>query len=170
MDSILTTKRLLLREFILADASAMYNLNSDPEVLKYTGDKAFGSVEEARVFLEKYDEYRKHGFGRWAVIRREKNDFIGWCGLKNHNGKFVDIGFRLMRSEWNKGYAFEAAASTLTYGFKTLMLDEIIGRAASSNKASIRILEKLGMDFIRIDSLHGIDNACIYSIKKEQFL
>ena len=148
----------------------MYTLNSEPEVLKYTGDKPFASVDEARAFLESYDQYRKHGYGRWAVVVKDTNKFIGWCGLKNHDGKFVDIGFRLMRSEWNKGYAFEAAASTLAYGFNVLKLDEIIGRAAGANKASIRILEKLGMDFIRIDSLHGIDNACIYHMSRDAFL
>ncbi|MEZ4687860.1 MAG: GNAT family N-acetyltransferase [Bacteroidia bacterium] len=74
-----------------------YELNADPEVIRYTGDPPFGSVEEARKFIEEYDAYAKHGIGRWAVIEEEMGDFIGFCGLKKHDDGEVDLGYRLRR-------------------------------------------------------------------------
>ena len=79
---ILETPRLGLREITTADAEQAYLLNLDPEVIKYTGDEPFSSIEAARAFLEKYDHYKKYGFGRWAVIRKEDRSLLGWCGLK----------------------------------------------------------------------------------------
>ena len=92
---ILETPRLLLREFRIDDAENAYLLNLDEEVIKYTGDKSFISIEEAKSFLANYNDYKKNGFGRWAVINKVDNEFLGWCGLKySADIKEVDIGFR----------------------------------------------------------------------------
>ncbi len=82
MRKILESKRLELREFDISDAVNLYQLNLDSEVIKYTGDPPFNNIEEAERFLDNYNEYKKNGFGRWAVITKESNKFIGWCGLK----------------------------------------------------------------------------------------
>lgn len=73
---ILETNRLFLREITPDDAETAYLLNLDPEVIKYTGDEPFTSIEEARKFLENYDHYRKYGFGRWAVINKSTEEFF----------------------------------------------------------------------------------------------
>lgn len=166
MKVVLETERLLLREFILEDAQSMFDLNSDPEVIKYTGDPPFESVEQAKAFLQNYRDYKKNGFGRWAMISQADNEFIGWCGLKLNEEKFIDLGFRVFRKHWNKGYASEAAKACLTYGFQTLGFDEIIGRVLSENKASIKVLEKLGMQYWKNDTCHGFENARYYRIIK----
>ncbi|MCY1635254.1 GNAT family N-acetyltransferase [Marinifilum sp. D737] len=166
MKVVLETERLFLREFILEDAQSMFDLNSDPEVIKYTGDPPFESVEQAKAFLQNYDDYKKNGFGRWAMISKADNEFIGWCGLKLNEEKFIDLGFRVFRKHWNKGYASEAAKACLTYGFQTLGFDEIIGRVLSENKASIKVLEKLGMRYWKNDTCHGFENARYYRIIK----
>lgn len=169
MKRILNTERLILREFDSSDAEKMYELNSDPEVLLYSGDSPFASIENAKEFLENYSDYKENGYGRWVVVLKSSNDFIGWCGLKYNEEKCVDIGFRFFRKTWNKGYATEAARATLDYGFKILKLEEIIGRASVDNKASIRVLEKLDMAFWKLSSCEGITNAAYYRINKTQF-
>ena len=164
MEKIIETDRLILRRFDSSDAPQMYLLNADPTVLKYTGDLPFQSISEAESFIQHYDHYQKYGFGRWSVILKSSNEFIGWCGLKQHEEAFVDIGFRFFKKEWGKGYATEAAKACLVYGFEYLNLKEIIGRAAKENIASVRVLEKLGMEFWKEDTCEGIDGAVYYRL------
>lgn len=95
MKPILETERLLLRELNSDDAGDFFNLNENPNVIKYTGDKAFQNIDEAREFLENYQDYRLNGYGRWAVMSKENNEFVGWCGLKyNSSTDETDVGFR----------------------------------------------------------------------------
>ncbi len=170
MKTIIETSRLILREFLLEDAQNMFALNQDFDVIKYTGDGAFESVDSAREFLSKYNHYQQHGFGRWPVITKQDNRFIGWCGLKKNEEDFVDIGFRFFKKDWNKGYATESAKACLDYGFSILKLEEIIGRAAKANVASIRVLEKLGMQYWKDDACNGISDAVYYKIDKSDYL
>ena len=79
---ILETERLYLREMETDDAENAYRLNLDWENIKYTGDKPFESIQEAKEFLLNYSHYKNYGFGRWAVIEKYSNEFLGWCGLK----------------------------------------------------------------------------------------
>ena len=81
MTIVSQTSRLILSEFSAGDASSFYELNLDSEVIKYTGDKAFESVEQAMEFLSQYTHYAKYGYGRWAIRDKEGN-YLGWCGLK----------------------------------------------------------------------------------------
>ena len=75
------TERLILRESIVADAPDLYEMNSDPEVLKYTGDVAFKSVAETETLIRNYKDYEKYGYGRWTTIVKATNEVIGYCGL-----------------------------------------------------------------------------------------
>lgn len=97
MKPITETERLLLRELAPDDAKDFYNLNLNPSVIKYTGDKAFQNIDEAKEFLENYQDYRLNGYGRWAVISKDNNEFLGWCGLKySSSTNETDIGFRFL--------------------------------------------------------------------------
>lgn len=160
----LQTERLLLREMTPDDAPFAFDLNSDPEVLKYTGDEPFDSIEEARRFLENYSDYQRNGFGRWGVQRKDTGELIGWCGLKrDRETNEVDLGFRFFRKDWNKGYASEAAFACMEAGFRQFGIDKIVGRARKENTYSIRILEKIGMHFVNHFEEDG-DNWTLYSI------
>lgn len=159
---ILTTKRLKLRQLTPADAENFYLLNADPEVIRYTGNDAFATIEAAKQFLEGYDHYEKYGFGRWAVIRKEDNEFLGWCGLKyTPETDEYDIGFRFFKKYWNWGYATEAAKACLDYGLNNLKIKTIIGRAIKSNTASVKVLEKIGMTYWKPMDFHG-DEGVVY--------
>lgn len=142
MKKIIETNRLYLRELSIADAENFYLLNADEDVIKYTGDKAFESINEAKSFLENYNLYQEYGYGRWAVIAKSNEEFLGWCGLKySPEIDEVDIGFRFFKRHWNKGYATESAKACIEYGFENLNLKTIVGRAMEANVASIKVLE-----------------------------
>ena len=163
---ILETERLLLREFVADDAENHYLLNLDDEVIRYTGDVSFQSVQHARSFLEKYDHYKKYGFGRWAVITKRDQEFIGWCGLKYIPVKGEhDIGYRFFKKYWGKGYATESAKSCLDLGFSRFGLNKIVGRVMSANIPSIKVLEKIGLRFESDFDFDGQDGK-LYSISK----
>jgi ribosomal-protein-alanine N-acetyltransferase len=163
----LTTERLLLREMTADDAHHAFLLNSDPEVVRHTGDGPFASVEAARTFLAAYPDYRLHGFGRWAVVRQEDGQWLGWCGLKRHPNGDVDLGYRLLRAHWGQGYATEAGKACLEVGFGQFELATIIGRVARENSASIRVLEKLGMRYWKTDVCEHDPEALIYRIDRK---
>lgn len=164
---ILETARLVLREMVEEDAKNMFELNADPEVIQYTGNVAFKDVEEAREFLLNYTHYKEYGFGRWAMINKEDQAFIGWCGLKYiPEVDEIDIGYRLFKKYWNQAYATEAAKACLEYGFNVLNINTIVGRARAENIASIKVLEKIGLVFkdkYDIDGFPGL----IYSLDKK---
>ncbi len=148
MKHILETNRFLLRELSVEDSENFYKLNLNPNVIKYTGDKAFKNVSEAEFFLTNYKDYKINGFGRWAVIDKTNGEFLGWCGLKYvEKLNETDIGFRFFEEYWNKGYATESAKACIKYGFENLNLKTIVGRAMAENLASIKVLEKLGLKY-----------------------
>jgi RimJ/RimL family protein N-acetyltransferase len=164
--NILKTNRLTLRQLTTDDAENFYLLNSDPEVLQFTGDMPFADVAAARVFLEGYDQYQKYGVGQWAVIRKEDSVFLGWCGLKyTPETNEYNIGFRFFKHYWNQGYATEAAKACLDYGFTFLGLNVIIGRAMKENTASIKVLGKIGMTFYKDFDFEG-NEGVIYKTEK----
>jgi RimJ/RimL family protein N-acetyltransferase len=155
-NSILSTPRLILRNFAIEDAQSMFELNADPQVIRYTGDEPFASVEAALSFILNYDRYTQYGYGRWTVIHSQTLEYLGWCGLNyNEDNKETDLGFRFMKKWWGKGYATEAAKECLSFGFNQLGLKKIIGRALIENNASIRVLTKLGMKFEKEFEAHG---------------
>jgi [ribosomal protein S5]-alanine N-acetyltransferase len=151
MHIILQTPRLTLRRFTQADAPLIQLLNSNPEVLKYLDEPPLETVEQAlhilnTIILPQY----KNNLGRWAIHLKTTNEFIGWCGLK-YRAELdeIDIGYRLVQQHWGNGYAFEAAKHSVEYAFKHLHLKTIVGRAHIDNLASLKILEELGMQFIK---------------------
>lgn len=166
MKKIIETNRLYLRELTVADAENFYLLNADEDVIKYTGDKAFESINEAKSFLENYNPYQEYGYGRWAVIAKSNEEFLGWCGLKYSSEiDEVDIGFRFFKRHWSKGFATESAKACIEYGFEKLNLQTIVGRAMEANVASIKVLEKLRMTFVGKFEFH-LHDGVLYQIKK----
>ena len=126
--------------------------------------------EEVANFLSNYQDFKKNNMGRWAVVRKDDEDVLGWCGLKLHTNGLVDLGFRLFKKYWNQGYATEASLGCLAYGFETLLLTEIVGRVVPANMASARVLKKIGMHFshFEVDEHHG-EQIAIYKITDEDF-
>ncbi len=145
-DIILETPRFYLRQFLLSDAKSFFELNSDEDVMRYTGDEPFENENAALDFLKQYDPYSQSGMGRWAVIDKESGEYMGWCGLKYQpEDDEVDVGYRFFKRHWGKGVASETAQACIDYGFNELNLQRIIARVHPDNPASVRVLEKCGM-------------------------
>jgi len=150
MHIIFETPRLILRQFTEADAPLILALNSDPEIVKFVHEPVLETEAQAKKILSEIilPQY-KNNLGRWAIHTKVNMDFIGWCGLKYRPERDeFDLGYRLQQHAWGKGFATEAAEHTLDHGFNCLNLEIITGRAHIQNLASIKVLEKIGMNFI----------------------
>ena len=116
MTLIFETSRLLFRTFTPDDAQLIYDLNLDPDVIRYTGDPIKDIAHAKRVLEETImPQYALYNHGRWAVHVKPDLEFIGWCGLKTRPERNeIDLGYRFMKKAWGKGYATEAAFATQT--------------------------------------------------------
>jgi len=169
MSIILETQRLILKQFCEDDAQYLFELNSDPEVTKYVGEGAFESVDAVREFVRNYNQYEKYGQGRLNMFDKQSGEYIGWCGLKYlTESRQTDLGYRLLKKHWGKGYATEASTACLNYGFNTLNLEKIIGTAMKENTASIKVFEKLGLKYSHDDDC-GCQPGVVYTITKEEW-
>lgn len=169
-DFSIDTPRLHLRPFRPDDADALFRLNSDPDVMRYTGDTPFSDPAAARAFLDRYDRYTVDGFGRWAVEQRSDGAFMGFCGLhRDDETGAVDLAFRFFRRFWAAGYATEAARASLQAGFERFGLREIEGRAMRENLASITVLQKLGMKYREMVEDDG-EFWLVYAVNARRFL
>jgi RimJ/RimL family protein N-acetyltransferase len=163
MKARLETARLVLRAFTLDDAHAAYEMDRDPEVSRYTHERGVQSKEEMRQRLlhNVIGDYEKHGFGRFAVEEKTSGDFIGFAGLKYlPEMDEVDIGYRFVRRCWGRGLATEAGEAVMEFGWRNLGLKRIIGLALAENRASIRVLEKLGLRFEKMIQEDGVEAMC----------
>lgn len=149
MKALIETERLLFREINFDDKQEMFQLHSNAEVQKYTGEALIQSMEEMEQAIQtRIENYKKYGYGRWATFLKDGVQFIGWAGL-DYLPEFdeIDLGYRFLPNYWGMGYATEASHAILTYGFDTLELNRIIALAMKENKASIKVMEKVGMKF-----------------------
>lgn len=146
------TERLILRPIEKTDVQAMFVLDSNPNVNTYLGNNPVKTIEESMGYITMIqNQYEKNGIGRFAVVLKETNEFIGWAGIKfltepeNNHVNIYEIGYRLQEEYWGKGYGSEAAKAWLDYGFKEMKIKKMYASANKENEASKRILEKIGM-------------------------
>jgi RimJ/RimL family protein N-acetyltransferase len=143
-----STARLALRPFTADDVDALFELDSDPRVMRFINGGTPGTREGAELaigrILRRYAEHP--GTGVWHVTRKDDGRFAGWISLK-HAGDSPDIevGYRLMHHAWGQGFATELARAMLRRGFDDLGLERIIGVTDGGNVASQRVLAKIGM-------------------------
>jgi RimJ/RimL family protein N-acetyltransferase len=146
--TILQTSRLLLRELTPDDTAFLIALLNSPGWLRYIGDRKVRTEEQAQAYLEDrlLRSYRENGFGLYLVQRLEDGQALGLCGLLRREGlEQPDIGFAFLPEYTGQGYAFEAASAVMEYAKNTLRLSTILAIVLPENLASIRLLEKLGM-------------------------
>ncbi len=171
MNIIFETPRLLLRQFTEAYAPLILELNSDPEVVKYLHEPTLQNEADAKSILTDtiLPQYQNN-LGRWAMHTKDNDEFIGWCGLKYRPElDEIDLGYRLMQKAWGKGFASEAAQHSLNHGFQSLDLKLITARAHIENIASIKVLEKIGMEYVG----EGIVDNCpvkTYTLSNSKFV
>lgn len=163
MKIFVETERLILREILPIDIDGMFELHSDPAVHRFLENKTVKSKEETSSLINFVrQQYIDFGIGRWAIIDKSTNNFIGWTGLEfvteltNNNKNYYDLGYRLIRKYWGQGIATETAIASLEYAFEKLKTDEVFARADVDNIGSNKVLEKVGLKFIETFNLDGI--------------
>jgi len=163
MRTSLETERLIFREMRPSDDVGMFELDSNPEVHRYLGNKPLTSIDQSRERIADIrQQYLVNGIGRWAAILKETGEFIGWSGLRvdyNVNGheRFYDLGYRFIQRHWGKGYASESAKAFIEFGFNEMNLHIINAYTDFDNIASQKVLEKAGLQFVNAFPFDGTE-------------
>lgn len=179
---ILETDRVRLVEMEPSDASYLQDLDSDPEVMKHLTDGRPSTPEEiqatiVRVLMLK--EQHSPKFGVWLAFEKSNDEFIGWFLFRPDKKNPTDLdnielGYRLKKKFWGKGYATEVSKALLERGFTELNLNSIFAITLKNNLASQAVMKKIGMtwllDYIE-DQFPGEDkNAVRFRLLKSEYL
>jgi len=164
--TIAGTPRLVLRNWEERDRDLFHEINSDPAVMEFfpfrrTREQSDALLDRIRAIIA------GTGLGFFALADRATGEVFGFCGLSRpdlepHLPKgTVEIGWRLARRHWGRGYATEAARELLRLGFEEKGLEEIVSFAVASNARSIAVMRRIGMraDPSRDFAMPGIDEA-----------
>ncbi len=155
MRVFLETDRLVLRRFTAADADNLYHLDHDPAVMRFlSGGKptprAVIEDEILPLYFQCYERFA--GFGFWAAIEKSSETFLGWFEFRPPDGgspDAVELGYRLRRAAWGKGYATEGARALIRKGFIDLGVQCVFAETMAVNSASRRVMEKAGLTLVR---------------------
>ena len=179
--NLLTTERLILRQWQESDRDAFARLNADPVVREFfprVQTREESDADAARV--QKAIEER--GWGFWAVEVRGGASFIGFVGLsipgiETHFSPCVEIGWRLLKEHWGKGYVSEAAVECLRFGFEKLTLQEIVAFTVPLNLRSRAVMERIGMsrdpaddfDHPNLEPGHPLRRHVLYRMRRSDW-
>jgi RimJ/RimL family protein N-acetyltransferase len=158
----ITTARLLLRRWRIEDLEPFAAMCCDPDVMRYIGSGITRTREQAAASIRAYEaQWEEKGYGLFAVELLESNHLIGFTGLADPDFlpeimPAVEVGWRFARQSWGNGYATEAARAVLAFGLEMLGIPEIVSIHQVENRASGRIMQKLGMRFDR----ETLDPSC----------
>jgi RimJ/RimL family protein N-acetyltransferase len=160
------TDRLALRRWRAEDRAAFAAINADPEVMRFIGTGAVLGRQLSDDLVTRLErEWETRGFGLWALSAREDPEqrLLGFCGLTVPMFlpsvlPAVEVGWRLAREAWGRGYATEAAGSALAFGFQEHGIEEILAIVDPGNERSLRVCAKLGMR-ARPDRTHPATRA-----------
>lgn len=153
MQNIISTPRLILRQWQDSDTAPFIQMCADDEVMRYFLKKL--TAEEATAFMHRLkDAIETRGWGLFAVELKSTGEFIGFIGLHIHPVEFEmadapEIGWRLLPQYWNQGYATEGAKAVLKYAFRTLHLEKVISFTALTNLPSQRVMQKIGLEKVK---------------------
>jgi RimJ/RimL family protein N-acetyltransferase len=172
MQVFLETDRLVLRRFTEADAELLFELDSDPEVLRYIGPTVY-NVEEQRQRLHDriFPHYARHpARGAWAALEKPGLEFVGWFMFRPATDAMfakeagwdrptdIEVGYRLRRTAWGRGLATEGASALVKIGLADPEVTCVVACALVTNRASCRVLEKAGLKPVREFPLPGYDD------------
>ena len=155
MQVFLETDRLVLRRLTEADVDNLYDLDRDPAVMRFLngGTPTPRDVIQREIlprFLRYYDRFEGYGF--WAAIEKATGEFLGWFQFRPPEGAGPDeaeLGYRLRKSAWGKGYGTEVSRALIRKGFAELGVQRVVAGAAAANIASRRVMEKAGLTLVR---------------------
>jgi RimJ/RimL family protein N-acetyltransferase len=145
----LTTPRLVLRPWQLEDASVLFDILQQADILKYFPRTTPPPIDRVEKYIAHHHaHWQERGYGHWAVVENETKLVIGWCGLEFlPETAETEVAYLLSTPFWGKGFATEAARASLAYGFDVVRLQQVIGLVHPENIASRRVLEKNGLAY-----------------------
>jgi RimJ/RimL family protein N-acetyltransferase len=155
MHVFLETERLILRRFTAEDVDNLVALDGDPAVMRYiTGGpptpRETLEFDHLPYYLDCYERYAGYGF--WVAIEKVTGEFLGWFHFRPFEGTPEDepeLGYRLRRSAWGKGYATEGSRALIDKGFTELGVQRVVAFTYGEHTASRRVMEKAGMKLVR---------------------
>lgn len=161
MHILLETDRLLLRRFTADDVDNLVDLDADPEVMRYLTGGASTPRQVVRDeimprLLSYYDQSEEFGF--WAAVEKATGEFVGWFHFRPHpegnrsDGTVrdgVELGYRLRRSAWGKGYATEGSRALIDRGFTEGGVERVYAETMAVNTGSRRVMDKAGLRYVR---------------------
>jgi RimJ/RimL family protein N-acetyltransferase len=163
MQVFLETERLVLRRFTEADLDNLVDLDGDPEVMRFlSGGKPTPRDVIQNVTLPRFLHYyeRFEGYGFWAAIEKSTGEFLGWFHFRPPEGagpEEVELGYRLRKSAWGKGYGTEGSRALIQKGFTELGVRRVVAFTFGENVRSRRVMEKAGMTLVRTYRLTPIE-------------
>ena len=168
---ILETPRLILREYTLDDFDDLYKILSDAETMKHY-PKPYDEAGTNRWLNWSIENYKKYGFGLWAIVLKESGEFVGDCGItmQNIDGETLpEIGYHINKAHWRKGYAKEAACAVGEWFFKNTNFNSVYSYMTHSNIPSYSTAASIGMK--RIKEYTDDDNVrCyVYSVTRDEW-
>ena len=179
MRVFLETERLVLRQFTADDLDNLFALHNDPDVMHFlNGGKPTPRAELQHDYLPRYLHYYEQfaGFGFWAAIEKSTGDFLGWFHFRSLQGSSADeieLGYRLHKSAWGKGYGTEGSRALIRKGFTELDVARVVASTMAVNRASRRVMEKSGLTLVRTfwqewpDVIEGSDQGDVeYALTK----
>lgn len=156
---IIDSERQYLKEFTASDVDKLFKLNGDSDVMKYIREPITNIkvIENTINHIIKY--YSEHpGLGVWAGYLKSNNEFIGFFELAHmDNTDEIEVGYRLHKKYWGKGYATEMTNILLDYGFNQMGLQEIVGITLPGNTASENVLKKAGLVYEKDAFFYEVD-------------
>jgi RimJ/RimL family protein N-acetyltransferase len=163
--SVLETERLTLREATEDDAPFVLELLNSRGFIEGIADRGVRTLEQARDYIRErmVAQYREHGFGMWVATPKDESAPVGLAGLvKRDVLPHVDVGYAFLERAWGRGYAQEAAAAVLRHAREALGLQTVVAITSPDNRASQRVLEKIGLRFVEMIELPGWDEPSAY--------
>lgn len=149
-DWIFETERLGVRKLELADFDAFHEMQSDPVVMQFTTGEGFDANENRRQLEDCIARYQHPGndFWVWAILEKAKQQFIGTCAIVPNDNR-PEIGYRLLRASFGNGYGQEICDGLIEYGIHQQHLSEIIAYVDIRNVASVKILDRSRLNFVK---------------------
>jgi [ribosomal protein S5]-alanine N-acetyltransferase len=174
--AVVETARLILRPFNEGDVPAYTAIRAKPQVVRFLAGGASGANDAKQRAASRVTAFAAlwnspGGYGPWAVEEKVSGRLIGHCGLRVWDalGGATEVLYMLDDTVWGRGYATESAAASLAFGFDTLRLEEIVAVALPENEASLRVMEKIGMQ--RQPGLHPVAGvqAVRYAMRRTEY-
>jgi RimJ/RimL family protein N-acetyltransferase len=155
MQIFLETERLVLRQFTEDDVDSLVELDGDPDVMRFINGGRPTPRQEIEndvlpTFLDYYERFPGYGF--WAAVEKSTGRFVGWFHFRpaeRAHPDEIELGYRLRKSAWGKGYATEGSRALIQKGFAELGVQRVVASTMVVNVASRRVMEKAGLKFVR---------------------